>query len=368
MNYTNRYRKNTRRWYECDALIRHGLSATLAYNELEAKVNNTRPFFFKDREGETWQPTEVARDRLRFEINQVRKELLLQGSAGSPEAPVTPQPTEETATVEEEPEVVDPLAGLSSTDPLRRLRLLRQDLADYCNDSLSMRSVLNAAKMIKVGLPLEAVVYALTVDQKPEMRRQLGVADFDVMTYGEAPESGYHRAMPYLAKLVEANVPIFLKGLAGFGKSYMAEQLATYMGRDYRETPVSPGAMRSDLFGKDTLKQFVESGLAKMYESGGFFCFEEIDAAPPGILISINNMIANEKFDNPNAGRVIERHADFRALATGNTWGGGATADFAGRERQDGATLDRFRAGRVEIPLDPELESDLFHAILKDGE
>jgi cobaltochelatase CobS len=237
-------------------------------------------------------------------------------------------------------------------------------LADYCNDSLSMRSVLNAGKMLAVGIPLEAVVYALTIDQKPELRRQIGVMDFDVMTFGEAPESGYHRALPYLAKLIEADVPIFLKGLAGFGKSFMAEQLADYMGREYRETPVSPGAMRSDLFGKDTLKRFVEAGYAQMYERGGFFNFEEIDAAPPGILITINNSIANGKLDNPNSGEVVKRHENFRALATGNTWGGGATAEFAGRERQDGATLDRFRAGRVEIPLDPELESDLFHKIV----
>jgi MoxR-like ATPase len=52
---------------------------------------------------------------------------------------------------------------------------------------------------------------------------------------------------------------------------------------------------------------------------------------------------------------IVERHADCIVIAAGNTWGLGATADYVGRNKLDGAFLDRFHV-RLDWQYDVALE------------
>jgi cobaltochelatase CobS len=38
----------------------------------------------------------------------------------------------------------------------------------------------------------------------------------------------------------------------------------------------------------------------------------------------------------------VKRHPDFRCIGAANTWGSGATADYIGRNKMDGAFMSRF--------------------------
>jgi MoxR-like ATPase len=90
---------------------------------------------------------------------------------------------------------------------------------------------------------------------------------------------------------------------------------------------------------------------------------EELDTAHPLVLTTINNAIAGDHFANDATGELIPRHPDFRIVATANTLGTGATREYNGRSKLDGATLDRFRVGRVFVGLDPKLERAVWDLI-----
>jgi cobaltochelatase CobS len=101
-----------------------------------------------------------------------------------------------------------------------------------------------------------------------------------------------------------------------------------------------------------------------IYEGGGVFSFEEIDAADPNMTIVVNNALAGDHFFNPASGRAIYRSPDFVAIATANTYGMGANREYTGRERLDAAFLDRFRMGRVFVNVDLDLGESIARAII----
>ena len=54
---------------------------------------------------------------------------------------------------------------------------------------------------------------------------------------------------------------------------------------------------------------------------------------------------------------MIEKHKDFIIVLAGNTFGGGGTIDYVGRNKIDAATLDRFAF--IYIDYDEKLENAL---------
>src|SRR4051812_33732676 len=152
--------------------------------------------------------------------------------------------------------------------------------------------------------------------------------------------------------MVGANVPVWLHGPAGTGKSSAAKYAADVAGLDYYEVNLS-GAMTSAITGKDRLKEFVESEAMQAFEHGGLLCLEEFSAAHPSVGTALNTMLATavgSTYSNAAAGRKYVRHPNFRVVVTDNSLGYGS-AEFK-RSALDVATIDRFRAGRVYQGLD----------------
>src|SRR5665213_1628561 len=52
---------------------------------------------------------------------------------------------------------------------------------------------------------------------------------------------------------------------------------------------------------------------------------------------------------------MVRRHADTRVIASANTWGHGASDNYVGRLKLDGAFLDRF-AAKLTWNVDEKLE------------
>lgn len=235
----------------------------------------------------------------------------------------------------------------------KRLRAFVKDRGDF--DAFdSMRIEEDGLKaMLDGGVhKADALLASLTATWPEETRQQANVTDYNYAEFGEADE-GVHSAAPYVLSLLRGNLPVWLHGPAGTGKSTCARYAAKALDLPYYEVNLS-GSLPSAVKGRDRLKEFVPSEFTEAYRNGGVMCLEEFDFAPPQTAAAINNAIANGHFHNDAAAEVIERHPDFRVVATANTLGTGATREFQ-RNRLDGATLDRFRMGRVYVGRDERL-------------
>jgi len=107
--------------------------------------------------------------------------------------------------------------------------------------------------------------------------------------------------------------------------------------------------------------KYVPSPFITAYEKGGVFLFDEIDAADANLLVLMNEAIANDYFFLPqrHTKPKVVKHKDFVAIAAANTFGAGADAQYVGRNALDAATLDRFRAGLIQMDYSAPVEEAL---------
>lgn len=257
-------------------------------------------------------------------------------------------------------------------------------------DDISYRGCYAARWLIPAGIPADVLLLAMTMHWSPESRADAGVDSWDF--YGEgltSPHPGMlavsmtamksrgidpkgihpvigrpHPLFGYALLLAEArpHVPMMLIGPAGTGKSYLMKQVALYLELPYGEAPMSSGANRSDLLGRHTIskdKPFIPSENVERYVQGGMFNYEEIDRGDPSVMITMNNALASDEWFNPVNGERYDKSGNFLAGSTANTMGLGANRDFNTAEKLDPSTLDRFRMGRMFLPVDEDLEEDI---------
>lgn len=260
---------------------------------------------------------------------------------------------------------------------IRAFMKLREEMSDAILDSIGMRPVEAANRLIPAGIAADALLDSMTISWPEDTRRSAGISAYDFVSLsrrlsaerginpGDLDPQGfpYHRLFGYVVTLMENRQPVFLVGPMGTGKSFILKQASRYLGLSYGEASMS-GATRGDLLGKQTVnpdKPFIISHLNTAYQFGGLFNFEEMDSAVPEVLNVLNNAIANDQFYNTANGEVFDKHVDFIVGACGNTWGNGATAIYNARDKQDGAALDRFRMGRLLVELDEAVEDAILY-------
>ena len=179
------------------------------------------------------------------------------------------------------------------------------------------------------------------------------------------PAGGYVR--PEFADLLlnaQVGVNSLIVGPAGCGKTHLAHQVAEAIGREFASVSCTAGMSESALSGwllpveAGGVFSYVPSDFVTMYEDGGVFLFDEIDAADPNTLLFVNQALANGSFYLPQrrGSSRVKRHENFVCIAAANTYGTGANMTYAGRERLDEATLDRFRAGMLVLDYDKAFE------------
>jgi hypothetical protein len=182
----------------------------------------------------------------------------------------------------------------------------------------------------------------------------------DKVRTGSLPEQR-HFMFDTVLRAVARGVHVYLPGEPGTGKSHMASQIAEVLGRELRVSSFSPMSTESKLIGfRDANGGLVRTGFRDAYEHGHLWLGDELDNSNPAIVTGLNSGLANGFMEFPDG--TIERHEGFVCIATANTLGTGPTAEFAGRQKLDPATLNRFV--KFYIGTDEVMESALVENIL----
>ncbi len=196
-------------------------------------------------------------------------------------------------------------------------------------------------------------------------RIEVAMPDGKVNTLSERP----HRQFEELLGLVqEGHNNLLLVGPAGSGKTTLAKNLAQALGLEFGFISLSAGVTETHLMGR-TLPQsdgswkFVPSRFVTVYENGGVYLLDEIDAADANVMVAINAALANGVLVTPD-GSTHHRHDKCIIVAAANTWGRGGDLMYVGRNQLDASTLDRFCLATIFVTYDEELESSLVKAAL----
>jgi MoxR-like ATPase len=162
-----------------------------------------------------------------------------------------------------------------------------------------------------------------------------------------------HNRMSLVLNLVSNDIPVWLVGEAGTGKTQLAEDVALSLELPFYPISVCAQTTASSLYGyMNAAGTYVGTHFREAYEHGGVFLMDEIDNGNANVISVLNSALSNGYCSFPD--KIVVRHKDFRLIASGNTYGTGADRMYLGRNELDAATLDRFAF--VEVTYDENIE------------
>ena len=141
-----------------------------------------------------------------------------------------------------------------------------------------------------------------------------------------------------------------LVGPAGSGKTTAARRVAVSLFGDdailngkFGMLSLNEESEKSEGFGfiSPIDKMYRSTDFRRIYENGGVFLLDEVDASNANTLTSLNAAISSPVASFPD--KIVQRHKDFVLIAASNTFGDGADSVYVGRNELDGASKDRFQ-------------------------
>lgn len=166
-----------------------------------------------------------------------------------------------------------------------------------------------------------------------------------------------HKAFDKILKVLQStkrkDKHIMLVGGAGGGKTHLAGQIAKALKIPFYPMSVGLQTTKSDLLGFiNAAGGYVTSPVREAYEKGGLLLLDEFDATHAGVVTILNSLLANGHATFPD--KIVEKNEKFVCMCACNTYGRGGNIDYVGRNRLDGATLDRFII--IDVDYDNNLE------------
>lgn len=170
-----------------------------------------------------------------------------------------------------------------------------------------------------------------------------------------------HENFELLLRLVGAGENVFMSGPAGSGKTTGAKNVAEALGMELIVQPVALDKFEATGF-VDAGGSYRESAVYRWAtsEKPALLLLDEVDGWMPQALVALNPILDNRLGIFPG-GQQFEIDPRHRVIATANTWGLGADAEYVGRNRLDAASLDRFGA-RIGWGYDEKFERKLVKA------
>jgi MoxR-like ATPase len=154
---------------------------------------------------------------------------------------------------------------------------------------------------------------------------------------------------------------LFIAGPSGSGKTSLAEQVSKALELPFSFISCSAGLSEAHLLGRMLFDvTYITSEFVKLYENGGVFLFDEVDAADANTMLVINSALSNGVLSLPNRkeSQYAKRHENFICICAGNTWGSGSF-EYHGRNQLDVAFLDRFALSKLVVDYDRGLEKEM---------
>ena len=185
-------------------------------------------------------------------------------------------------------------------------------------------------------------------------------SDSDSENEEEENNTIHHEKEELITKLVKRNLPVYLYGPAGTGKTSVCISIAKKLGlKFYFSASVTQEHKLTGFV--DANGKYNDTSFFHAFTEGGLFLIDEMDNSAPEVLTLLNAAIAQRMFVIPKYG-VVKAHPDFRIIAAGNTLGTGADSEYVSRVQLDSATLNRF------IPVSFDYSLAIEKAIAKDNE
>lgn len=149
---------------------------------------------------------------------------------------------------------------------------------------------------------------------------------------------------------LELNIPCYVWGHKGSGKSELFEQIAARTGRGFMRVQHTVNTEESHIVGQWTVKDgqtvFEYGPLPLAMLNGWTYCADEYDFALPSVLSVYQAVLEGKPLiikEAPAEQRIVKPHPNFRIVATGNTNGSGdETGLYQGTVLQNSANYDRF--------------------------
>lgn len=192
----------------------------------------------------------------------------------------------------------------------------------------------------------------------------------DDYTYLERVDHNYVYNIDLLKKVMvgfQLNMPIYLWGYHGTGKTTLLQQAAARTKRPFVRVQHTINMQESDVLGQWTVRdghtQFQLGPLPMAMIRGWTYCADEYDFAMPSVLSVYQPVLEGQPLlikDAPPHLRRIIPHENFRFTATGNTNGvGDETGLYQGTLVQNAANYSRFAITEEVTYMDAKIEANI---------
>lgn len=214
---------------------------------------------------------------------------------------------------------------------------------------------------------------ALSTSGSPIQISVMADHDDQSLMYLPRVDPSYIYSIDLLKKVIigfELNMPVYLWGYHGTGKTTILQQAAARTKRPFVRVQHTINMQESDVLGQWTVKdgstQFQLGPLPMAMLNGWVYCADEYDFAMPSVTSVYQPVLEGEALlikDAPPVFRKIEPHPQFRFCATGNTNGvGDESGLYQGTLIQNAASYSRFRITEEVKYMTADIEESILSA------
>jgi len=164
---------------------------------------------------------------------------------------------------------------------------------------------------------------------------------------------------------IEQNMPVYLWGHSGTGKTTAFEQVMAHTNRPMIRIQHTVNTEEAHILGQTVLRgdhtPFQPGPLPMAMRFGWVYMADEYDFAVPHVLSVYQPVLEGKPLvikEAEEEWRVVKPHPNFRFVATGNTNGAGdETGLYQGTQLQNAANYERFAVVHQVEYMDPKVET-----------
>ena len=189
---------------------------------------------------------------------------------------------------------------------------------------------------------------ASTIDPTPNVAKMQSIVNDERSFAKIDPTFVPWGAYNDVTKIIKSEMfyPVYISGLSGNGKTFMVEQAAAKLNREFIRVQINPETDEDDLIGGFRLINgetvFSKGPVLKAMENGAILLLDEIDRATNKIMC-LQGILEGKPVLVKKTGETISPAPGFTVIATANTKGKGSEdGRFTAASIIDDAFLERF--------------------------